>query len=248
MDMSIKNKVVIITGSASGIGEATALEMARQKAKIVIVDINLKALKKVKEKITHIGAEVISIKADVTKEKEVIKVIKKTKKKFGKIDILVNNAGSLLLKTINEEEWEKIIKTNLTGVYLFVKNVSENMKKNKKGKIINITSTAGIVNLSNSSAHAAANGGVINLTRQMAVELSPYKINVNSVSPGIIATPLTKELLDNPETKKEVLLNIPLERIGTPEEVADAILFLASNKSNFITGYNLIIDGGWIIH
>jgi 3-oxoacyl-[acyl-carrier protein] reductase len=247
----MKDKVVIITGAANGIGKATALEMARKKAKVVLVDIDNKSLKKVHEQITHLGRESMAINADVTKEKKVIEVIQKTIKKYKRIDVLVNNAGSMLLKTIDEleeQEWENIIKTNLKGVYLFVKNTAKHMKGNKKGKIVNVASTAGIIGLKNSSAHAAANGGIISLTRQLAIELSPYNINVNVVSPGIIATSLTKEMLDKPKTKEELLSHIPMNRAGTPEEVAEAIIFLASKRSNFITGHNLIVDGGWLTH
>jgi NAD(P)-dependent dehydrogenase (short-subunit alcohol dehydrogenase family) len=249
--MSVKNKTAIITGAANGIGKATALEMARQGFKLILVDIDKKNLDKVSSQIKNIGSEFISFKANVMKEKDVKRVLKKAKKKFKNIDILINNAGSLLLKTIGDvedKEWEKILKTNLKGTYLFVKNISGQMKERKKGKIINIASTAGIVGLKNSSAHSAANGGIISLTRQLAVELSPYKINVNSVSPGVISTPLTKEILNDVKEKKEILLNIPLNRIGTPEEVADAILFLVEEDSNFITGHNLVVDGGWLIH
>ena len=247
----MKNKVVIITGAANGIGRATALEMARKKAKLVLVDIDNKSLKKVFEQITHLGREAIAIKADVTKEKDVIKVIKKAKKTYKKIDILVNNAGSMILKTIDEleeKEWEHVIKTNLKGAYLFIKNLANHMKENKKGKIVNIASTAGIIGLKNSSAHAAANGGVISLTRQLAIELSPYKINVNVVSPGIIATSLTEAMLNDAKTKEELLSHIPMNRVGTPEEVAEAIVFLASTRSDFITGHNLVVDGGWLTH
>jgi NAD(P)-dependent dehydrogenase (short-subunit alcohol dehydrogenase family) len=246
--MSIKNKVVIITGAATGIGKATALEMARKKAKLVIVDIDKKSLDELNEKIKHIGAEVISMNVDIKQEKNVKSIIRKAKRKFSNIDILINNARSLILKSINEKELDNIIKTSMKGTYFCIKNISEHMKENKKGKIVIITSTAGIVNLTNSSAHAMANGGLINLTKQMAVELSPYKININCVSPGIIATPLTKQMLDDKKRKKELLLNIPLNRIGTPEEVADAIIFLSDNKSDFITGHNLVVDGGWLSH
>ena len=249
--MSLKNKVAIITGAARGIGKATALELARKKSRIVLIDIDLKILKEVSEQVKHKGAEVITIKGDVTKERDVKKIIKKTKKEFGKVDVLVNNAGSLLQKPIEEiteKEWDKVIETKLKGIYNFVKNVAEDMKKEKQGKIVNIASIAGIIGLKNSSAHAAVNGGIINLTRQLATELSPHKINVNTVSPGVIATSMTEEMLSEKETKEELLTNIPLNRIGTPEEVADAVIFLITKDSDFITGHNLVVDGGWLTH
>lgn len=249
--MSLKNKTAIITGAASGIGKATALEMARHGVKLLLVDINLKELENTFEQIKHISEDVDFIKADVTKYKDVVRVVSKITRKHGKIDILVNSAGALLLKTIDEtseKEWDLVLKTNLKGIYLFVKQVSKSMKEHKQGKIINLASVAGIIGLQNSSAFAAANGGVVNLTKQLAIELSEYKINVNSVSPGIIATRLTSGLLADAKKKKELLLNIPLKRIGTPEEVAEAILFLAKDDSDFITGHNLVVDGGWSAH
>ncbi len=249
--MSLKNKVVIITGAARGIGRSVALELARLKSKLVLVDIDLKELKEVNIQVKNKGGEVISIKGDVTKEKEVKKIIRKTKKEFGNIDVLINNAASLLQKPIEEiqeKEWNSIIQTKINGIYNFVKNTAEDMKSERNGKIINLASIAGIVGLKNSSAHAAVNGGIINLTRQLATELSPYKINVNTVSPGVIATSMTEDLLSNKEIKEELISNIPLGRIGTPEEVADAVIFLASKDSDFITGHNLVVDGGWLTH
>ena len=122
------------------------------------------------------------------------------------------------------------------------------MVKQNKGKIISISSIAGEIGLVNSAVYSAANGGIINLTKQMAIELAEHKINVNTVSPGIIATQMTEQLLSDKKTKKDLLSNIPLNRFGTPEEIADAVLFLASNDANFITGHNLVVDGGWLTH
>ncbi len=249
--MSLKNKTVLITGAAKGIGRAAALEFAKAGSKVIIADIDNEKSKELETQIKNLKKECYYIYCDVTKEKDVKKLIRQTKRKYERIDILVNNAAVLLRKPINEiqeKEWDKIINTKIKGLYNFVKNISEDMKDNRDGKIISIASIAGIIGLQNSSAHSVANGGIINLTKQLATELSPYKINVNSVSPGIIATDMTKELLTDKKIKERLLSNIPLNRIGTPEEVADAILFLASEDSNFITGHNLVVDGGWLTH
>lgn len=249
--MKLINNVAIITGAANGIGKATALEFAKQGAKVVICDIDAKKGKYLNNQIKHLGYISIFIKADVRKKEDIERVIRKTLKEFKKIDILVNNAGIYIQKEIfkiTETEWDKVINNNLKGMYLLVSKISKQMIKKKKGKIISIGSIFGKVGYGNMTLYSTVNGGIISFTKSLAIELAPYKINVNVVSPGIIATKMNEELLTNLKIKKELLSNIPLERIGLPEEVADSIVFLASNKSNFITGHNLIVDGGWTVH
>lgn len=249
--MKLKNKIAIITGSAGKMGKAIALEFAKQGAKIVICDINSKECREIAKQINHLGSEAISMKCDVTKKSDVKKVVSKTIKKFKAIDILVNNAGKTLtspITKIREKEWNDIIDTNLKGVFLFSREVSNHMVKKKKGKIININSVAGEVGFLNSSAYCASKGGVVNLTKELAIELSPNNINVNGIAPGIIPTNRTEKMLKNEKKKKELLSNIPLNKFGTPENIADAAVFLASNDSNFITGHNLAVDGGWLTY
>ena len=249
--MKLRGKVAIITGAGTGIGRATAIEFAREHAKVILLDINQETTKEVAEQINHLGGEAIFFKCDVTKKAQVESCIKKTIKKFKKIDILVSNAGIFIQKPItemSEKEWNNIINVNLKGTFICAKSVAKHMMKNKKGKIITISSIAGKRGLINTSAFTSANGGILNLVKELTLELSPYKINVNAVSPGIIATEMMKEMIDDKKTKKELIASIPMKRIGLPEEVADAVVFLASPDSDFITGHNLVIDGGWTTH
>lgn len=249
--MKLRGKIAIITGAGNGIGKATAIEFAREHAKLILLDINAKTTKEVAEQIKQQGGEAEYMKCDVTKKEQVKKCINKIIKKYERIDILVSNAGIFTQKPIHEmteKEWNNIIDVNLKGAFLTIRSVAEHMKKNKKGKIITISSIAGKKGMINTSAFSAANGGIINLVKELTLELSPYKINVNSISPGIIATEMLTELMDDLEKRKEMLSNIPMKRIGTPEEVADAVVFLASTDSDFITGHNLVIDGGWTTH
>ncbi len=249
--MKLKNNVAIVTGGANGIGKAIALEFAKQGAKVVICDIDKVAGKEVVNQIERLGYKAIFVKADVTKKNDVQRTIKRTIKDFEKIDVLINNAGIFIqekISKIKEEEWDNLINTNLKGMYLFISCIAEHMIEHKRGKIISIGSIFGEVGYNNTSVYSAANGGIISLTKAVALELAPYRINVNIVSPGIIATKMNEDVLTNPELKKKIISNIPLERIGIPEEIADAVVFLASNRSDFITGHNLIVDGGWTIH
>jgi len=249
--MKLKNKIAIITGSGNGIGKSTALELARQGAKVVVCDIDLQSAKKVSKQIKNLGRDCFAIKCDVTNKKDVDRVVYRTIKEFKRIDILVNNAGLTLIKPLedcSEEDWDKIINVNLKSIFLFSKAVSPQMIKQKKGKIININSIGGEVGLINSSAYCASKGGVVNLTRELAMELSPHNINVNGIAPGIIITRMTEDILNNEKTKNELLSNIPLNRFGSPEEISDAVVFLASRDSNFISGHNLAVDGGWLTY
>jgi len=247
----LKNKIAIVTGGANGIGRAICLEFVKQGAKVVLCDIDSKAGKEVEKQIKHLGYEAFFLKCDVRKEEDVLKVINYTKKKYNQIDILVNNAGVFLEKKISQiskEEWDNVIETNLRGVFFFISSVSKHMIENKSGKIISISSIFGEVGFKNTSVYCASSGAIINMTRELVLELSPHKININVVSSGVVVTEMIGSLLSDPAKKKEILSNIPLERIGTCEEVADAVTFLASNRASFITGHNLVVDGGWLAH
>lgn len=249
--MKLKNNVAIVIGAGRGIGRAIALEFAREGAKVVLGDVDSKNLKEITEKIEHLGFEVFSTKCDVSKKSNVQKIVKKTLNKFGKIDILVNSAGIYIDKPVEElteKEWNKIIDVKLKGAFLCANSVSEHMKKNKRGKLIFISSFAGEVGLANASAYSAASGGIINLVRELALELSPKKINVNAISPGMVNTEMTEKIFKTKKMKRDFASNIPWGRFGTPEEIADAAVFLASKDSDFITGHNLVVDGGWLTH
>lgn len=249
--MDLKNKVAIITGSRRGIGKAIALAFAKAGANVVVSDINLDDCNKVVEEIKAIGKKGLAVKADVSNPEDVSQMINLTTEKFGKVNILVNNAGIYMQKSltdVTEQDFDRILDINLKGVFLCSKAAVPEMIKQGKGKIINITSIAGQVGFANSSAYCASKGAIINLTRELALELAQYKINVNAIGPGVIETDMTKDLLEDKAIKETLLANIPLNRIGKPEDIANAALFLASDNSDYITGITLFVDGGWLTH
>jgi len=249
--MNLKNKVAIVTGSRRGIGKAIALALAKAGANIVVSDINLDDCNKLVEEIKAINGNALAVKTDVSNPEDVSQMINLTTEKFGKVNILINNAGIYMQKSltdVTEQDFDRTLDINLKGVFLCSKAVVPEMIKQGKGKIINIASIAGQVGFANSSAYCASKGAIINITRELALELAQYKINVNAIGPGVIETDMTKDLLEDKATKETLLANIPLSRIGKPEDIANAALFLASDNSDYITGITLFVDGGWLTH
>jgi 3(or 17)beta-hydroxysteroid dehydrogenase len=249
----VKGKVAIITGSASGIGKATAFLLAEEGAKIVVADINEVNGKKVAEEIRSKGGEAIFIKHDVTSERDWNKTIEKTLAEFGKLDILVNNAGVTLVKEIEKtslEEWHRLMSINLDGVFLGTKYAIGAMKKSGGGSIVNISSAAGLIGRpDNTAAYCASKGAVRLFSKAAALECSKaghnYNIRVNSVHPGVTETPMTEAILKNEHIRKIINDLIPIGYMGKPIDIASAILYLASDESRFTTGAELAIDGGW---
>jgi len=240
-----------VTGSGRGIGKSTALELAKEGAKVVVSDIDIKECQNVCNEIKKIGSDAIAVKCDISKKSDVDAMIKKTMQKFQKIDILINNAGVVLMKPfveMTEKDWDFVLDINLKGVFLCTNAVVKQMIKQKSGKIISVASTAGEVGFMNTSAYCASKAGIINLTRELALELSPHNINVNAIAPGVIATKMTEDMLKDKKTKEVLLASTPLGRVGQPEEIGKAAVFLASDDSNFITGHTLVVDGGWLTH
>jgi NAD(P)-dependent dehydrogenase (short-subunit alcohol dehydrogenase family) len=249
--MHLKNKVAVITGARRGIGKAIALELAKHGANVVVSDIDLKGCEEVAEEIKDLGTDALAIKCDVTKQDQIDKMLKKTTDEYDKIDILVNNAGVVRQKPFvefTEEDWDIILDTNLKGMFLVTKSVTKQMLKNESGKIVSIASIAGEVGFANTSAYCASKAGIINLTRELAMELSGKGININAIAPGVIETDMTEDMLEDKDTKKDLLANIPMGRVGKPEEIAKAAVFLASDDSDYITGHTLVVDGGWLSH
>jgi 3(or 17)beta-hydroxysteroid dehydrogenase len=251
----VKGKVAIVTGGAGGLGKAQSLLLAKEGAKVVVTDTNEAQGKGVAEEIRRQGGEAIFIKHDVTSENDWNRVIAETLDHFGKLDILVNNAGVMLWKKIEEtslEEWRWLMRVNLDGVFLGTKYAMGAMKKSGGGSIINISSAAGIVGTLDTSAYHASKGGVRIFTKAAALECSKagydYNIRVNSVHPGVIKTPLVEELFKDEEKMRTALSWHPIGYFGEPEDVAYGILYLASDESKFITGTELVIDGGWTAH
>lgn len=250
MKFSLANKIAIITGARRGIGKACALELAKEGACVIISDISLKDCKEVAKEIKRIGGECLPIKCDIAKKGEISKMVKETINKFGEINILVNNAG-ILSRTpfteISEKEWNKILKVNLTGYFLCSQIVAKEMIKQKNGGvIINIASVASIKGFKNLAHYCASKAGIEALTRVMAIELAPYNIRVIAVSPGRINTAMDDTLTQKSKIKEKILSEIPLRRIGEPEEVAKLVAFLSSPQASYLTGTTIIIDGGWL--
>lgn len=247
--VKIKNKIAIVTGARRGIGKAIALGLAREGATVVVSDLDLGGCKLVCEEIKKMGGESMAIKCDVSIKKDVSNLINQTLKKFNRVDILVNNAGIVVMKPLletTEQDWDLTMNINLKGVFLCTQAVASHMIKQKMGKIISIASIAGEVGFANTAAYCASKAGIINLTREISLELAPHNININAIAPGVIATAMTADMLKDKNTKKSLLKDIPLGRVGKPEDIANAALFLASEEANFISGHTLVVDGGWL--
>jgi len=249
--MKLKNRVAIVTGSGRGIGRSIALELAREGAKVVVSDLDLGVCEGVCEEIRYLGSEALAVECDVSKKNDVDAMVEETIQEFQKIDVLVNNAGVFLLKPfieLTEKDWDFILDVNLKGVFLCTSAVAKHMVGQKSGKVISVSSIAGSVGFLNASAYCASKAGIINLTRELALELSPHGINVNAIAPGVIATKMTEELLGDEGTRNVLLAGTPLGRVGRPEEIGRAAVFLASGDSDFVTGHTLVVDGGWLTH
>ena len=246
--MKLKGKVAIVTGAAQGIGRGIALALAKEGAKVVVSDISDKIADAVRE-IESLGSEALAVRANVADSRETREMAKAAVKKFGRIDILVNNAGIYpfkLLVEMKEEEWDKVIGINLKGVFNCTKAVLPKMIEQKSGNIVNISSIAGaVIGYANLVHYSASKGGVLGFTRAAALELAQYGIRVNAIAPGLIETPGTKVLGE--EALKQIEQTIPQKRAGQPEDIANLVVFLASDDSSYITGQLIVADGGLTI-
>ncbi len=250
MELNLQNKVAIITGGASGIGEATSIALANENCDIVVADVILKEAEKVAKKINDLGRDALALEVDVSKKSEVQEMVKKVLMKFSTIDILVNCAGILRFSSIeglSEKDWQDILDINLTGTFFCSQAVIQTMKKQKSGKIVNMSSTAAKVGgIRAAASYSVSKAGVSNLTICLARELAPYNIRVNAIAPAMVNTPMTNQPDYGDEARKNFVKNIPLG-LGQPEDIADAILFLVSDKSRYITGEILDVNGGFIM-
>lgn len=253
MTNKLKDKVALITGISSGIGRATAMLFAQEDAKVVGADVDQRRGLEVVRAIKEAGGESLFIQADVSETMGVKKMVAEVLQVYGRIDILFNNAGVELVKTLKdttEKEWDKIIKVNLRSVFLCCKYVIPEMIK-KGGVIINNASVAGLVG-SFSTTYSASKGGVIALTKALALELASDNIRVNCICPGAIETPMLQRVFEkqgDPRlVRRERIKSYPMRRFGKPEEVAQVALFLASDQSSFITGTCVVADGGFTSH
>ena len=248
--MRLEGKVAVITGAGQGLGRAYALVFAKQGADIVVNDVNEENANSVVKEVEEIGRKAIAVVVSVDTMENGEKLINTALEKFAKVDILVNNAGitrTAMLHKMTKEEWDQVISVNLTGVYNCLRAVAPHMMERKYGKIISVTSVAGIRGTMGQINYGAAKAGVIGLTKSAARELARYGINVNAVAPGVIETAMTKVIRDNEKFSKKYLSDIPLGRFGTPEDVANVAAFLASDDAAYMTGQVVSVDGGIIM-
>lgn len=248
---TLKDKVAVITGSTRGIGQAIAIRFAREGAKVVINGLkSVDKAKKVVKEIEENGSSAIYVMADASTAEGVDEIIKRTIEKYQKIDIAVCSLGKheeFSALEIGLENWERTMSINLTSTFLMSTKAAEVMKKQKAGKIITVSSKMGMVGAGNSSAYCTAKAGVIMFTKVLAIELAEFGIQVNGIAPGITATdPTFARFSEDPEIEERSNQRIPLNRIGNPQEIAAAALFLASEDSSYVDGTILIVDGGWI--
>jgi 3-oxoacyl-[acyl-carrier protein] reductase len=243
--LKLAGKVAIVTGAAQGIGKAVAMLLARNGADIVVSDINLEKAEETAREIESIGVKAMALKVNVASLDVVEQMTRAILDKFGKIDILVNNAGitrDKLILRMTEEDWDAVLDVNLKGTFHCTKTVVRHMAKQRSGKIVSIASVVGEMGNAGQVNYAASKAGVIGLTKTIAREFAQRGINVNAIAPGYIETPMTEGL---PEKVKEELKRlIPMERLGKPEDIAEAVLFLVSEESNYITGHVLKVNGG----
>lgn len=246
---SLQNKIAIVTGAARGLGRAISLELAGRGADIVVCDVNLEGTKAVAQEVRSLGRRTLSLKVDVSKASEVSRMVERVMKEFGRIDILVNNAGICQvapIEELTEEDWNKVMAVNLKGVFLCSKAVMGIMKKQRSGRIVNMGSVAGkLGGISTAANYSVSKAGVICFTKALAREMAPYGITVNAVAPGVITTDMTLGITKGDFSN--YVRNIPLGTIGSPEDIAYAVAFLASDEARYITGEILDVNGGQLM-
>lgn len=251
MNLNLKNKVIIITGGASGIGAATALAFSREGATVVVADVQIARGEELVESILAEDGKALFIKCDVSLESDIKNMITKTVEIFGQLNCAFNNAGiegeSDDTTLCTNDNWDKTININLKGVWLCMKYQIPEMLKNGGGSIVNCSSIAGLVGFTGIPAYTASKHGVIGLTKTAALEFANKKIRVNAICPGVINTPMIERFTHGEEQAIKTLMEGgPVGRMGTPEEIAQAALWLCSEASSFVTGHSLVADGGWV--
>lgn len=249
LTVDLKDKVAVVTGAGKGIGRAIALALADSGAEVFAVSRTLKDLEQLKTEIEEGGGKCTIISCDVQDVSSIESMIKQVDDQVNTIDILVNSAGlNIQAHTleVTEEQWDTVMNTNLKGAFFTSQAAAKVMKKRGEGRIINITSQMAMVGFYKRAAYCASKGGLTQATKAMAVELAEYDIKVNCVAPTFLKTPLTEPMFEDKEFYNEVISRIPLGKIGTPDDVVGAVLYLASDYAGLVTGSTILVDGGWV--
>ncbi|MBI5385535.1 MAG: SDR family oxidoreductase [Verrucomicrobia bacterium] len=244
----LSGRTALITGASKGLGKAMALALAQAGAQVALVSRDLDKLKVVAEEVRGLGAVAEVFRADVTDEAQVEQLRRDVVARLGRLHVLINNAGVNVRKPVTEltlDDWRLVLDTNLTGVFLMCRAFVPHIKGQGYGRILNLTSIMSHVALAGRTAYAASKSGLLGFTRALALELAPEKITVNGISPGPFATEMNQPLLENPELNREFLSKIPLAQWGRPEDIGALAVYLCSEEAGFITGTDLLIDGGW---
>jgi glucose 1-dehydrogenase len=247
--MRLKDKVALVTGASSGIGQAIAMRFAAEGACVAINyrPNSPKDAESAQAMAAEIGAAAVAVEADVSKREDVERAVTQTLEKFGRLDIAVNNAGIEIKKPfleVSDDEWNRVISVNLFGSYVVSQVAARQMVKQGGGKLIYVSSVHEDIPFPGYTAYCASKGGIRMMMRNLAMELAPYKINVNNIAPGAIATPINQSVLSDPESLKNAITEIPWGRFGRPEEVASVAVFLASDEAEYVTGSTYYVDGG----
>ncbi|HLH53359.1 MAG TPA: SDR family NAD(P)-dependent oxidoreductase [Verrucomicrobiae bacterium] len=246
--LPLEGKVALVTGASRGLGKAVALSLARAGARLVLASRDVDSLKQTADEISAAGTKASVFKVDVTQEQQILELEKKVADECGRIHILVNNAGMNIRKPCTEfalDEWRQVLETNLTSAFLMCRAFVPLMKGQGYGRILNMTSIMSHIALPGRTAYCASKAGLLGFTRALALELAPDKITVNGISPGPFATEINTAVLQNPELNQQFISRIPLARWGNADEVGNLAVYLCSESAGFITGTDLLIDGGW---
>jgi NAD(P)-dependent dehydrogenase (short-subunit alcohol dehydrogenase family) len=246
----LSGRVALVTGASKGLGRAMALGLAKAGCDLALCARDAGGLQETRAAALALGIRAETFTMDVLRRKSVGQTVDAVVASFGKIDILVNNAGVNVRKTtldLSEEEWDRVLDTNLKGYFLVAQAVAPHMIRQKWGKVINISSIFGAVGMSNQLAYACSKGGIVQMTKVMAIEWAPHNVNVNAIGPTYFETPLVATLRHDPERFRFINERTPMGRWGQPEELEGTAIFLASKASDFITGQTIYVDGGWTI-
>lgn len=246
----LRGRVALVTGASKGLGKSMAMALGEAGADIVMVARGPVKLAEAEKEVADMGVRTLTVAADVTIPEDVDKMVSQALAKFGKIDILVNNVGTYVGKPIEEsttEDWFNLINTNLTSTYLCCRAVGKHMMERQRGKVVNMAAAIGALGARNSSAYCASKGGVIQLTRALAVEWAKYHITVNAIAPGTMETEITAKMLEDPKVRKALEGKVPMGRIGQPSDLAGTVIFLSASGSDYITGQTIFVDGGFSV-